>query len=235
MKFSTPIPTPSSTMLRSKSAAPAPCNSAAPSPPRCSKRPASSIPRPSPRSSKNPAPTCATPTTSTTFCKPSFSFLPQLYPILNRGVILTLSGAKRKDPTTAPISHAAPAFSISNRFCRHPMRLHRYPIGWGRSSPAGCTTWSKPAAPSSPSLADREFWVASEKAKAFTSIYVDVSFSPEPPDLHSSISTPHPSPEAILDRALLGWMQHLGPVTTQELFDLFSVTQTPILSHLRND
>ncbi len=72
-------------------------------------------------------------------------------------------------------------------------------------------------------VGSREFWVASEKSAAFTSMNVDVSFSPQPPDLHSSISTPHPSPEAILDRALLGWMQHLGPVTTQELFDLLSV------------
>ncbi|MGC2210871.1 MAG: hypothetical protein WA532_12250, partial [Candidatus Korobacteraceae bacterium] len=69
---------------------------------------------------------------------------------------------------------------------------------------------------------DREFWVASEKANAFTSIYVDVSFSPEPPDLHSSIS----APDTILDRALLGWMQHLGPVTTQELSNLFSVNSS---------
>jgi ATP-dependent Lhr-like helicase len=64
----------------------------------------------------------------------------------------------------------------------------------------------------------REFWVASEKAKDFASIYVDVSFSPEPPELASSTFVP----SAVLDRALLGWMQHLGPVTTQEIVDLFS-------------
>ena len=69
-------------------------------------------------------------------------------------------------------------------------------------------------------VGDREFWVASEKAKDFSSIYVDVSFSPDPPELLSSTST-H---EAILDRALLGWMQHTGPLTTQELSDLFAVS-----------
>ena len=75
---------------------------------------------------------------------------------------------------------------------------------------------------------NREFWVASEKANAFTSIYVDVSFSPDPPDLHSSIS----APETILDRALLGWMQHLGPVTTQELANLLSVDSSANLSRI---
>jgi len=66
---------------------------------------------------------------------------------------------------------------------------------------------------------NREFWVASEKTKSFTSIYVDVSFSPEPPDLPLADS----ATEAILDRSLLGWMQQTGPVTTQELSSLLSV------------
>ena len=72
---------------------------------------------------------------------------------------------------------------------------------------------------------DRRFWVAGEKAKDFASIYVDASFFPEPPE----ISRLSPStPEAVLDRALLGWMQHLGPVSSRELSDLLSVN-TPAM------
>ena len=78
------------------------------------------------------------------------------------------------------------------------------------------------------SIGDREFWVASEKAKDFASIYVDVSFSPDPPELPSSASTP----ETVLDRALLGWMQHTGPLTTQELSNLLAVSQRIILPSL---
>jgi ATP-dependent Lhr-like helicase len=70
-------------------------------------------------------------------------------------------------------------------------------------------------------VGDREFWVASEKAKDFTSIYIDVSFSPDPPEVIS----PATIPDAVLDRSLLGWMQHTGPVTTEELRDLLSVNQ----------
>ena len=46
-------------------------------------------------------------------------------------------------------------------------------------------------------------------------------FSPDPPDLSSAASTP----ETVLDRALLGWMQHTGPLTTQELLNLFAINQ----------
>jgi ATP-dependent Lhr-like helicase len=64
----------------------------------------------------------------------------------------------------------------------------------------------------------REFWVASERVRDLTSIYVDVSFSPEPPNLPSAAT----SPETVLDRALLGWMQHTGPLTNRELVSLLS-------------
>jgi len=70
--------------------------------------------------------------------------------------------------------------------------------------------------------ADREFWVASEKTHDFTSIYVNVSFSPDPPEL----PTPASTPEAILDRAVLGWMQHTGPLTAEELANLWSVGES---------
>ena len=68
---------------------------------------------------------------------------------------------------------------------------------------------------------DREFWVASEKAKDFTSIYVDVSFSPDPPelpfiDLHPR-SHPRPRP-ARLDAA------H-RTITTQELVTCYLLAQ----------
>ncbi len=70
-------------------------------------------------------------------------------------------------------------------------------------------------------VGEREFWVASEKAKDFRSIYVDASFSPEPPELPASASTP----EAVLDRALLAWMQLTGPLTAEELGRLFTVAE----------
>jgi len=70
-------------------------------------------------------------------------------------------------------------------------------------------------------VGDREFWVASEKSQHFASIYVDVSFSPDPPEL--PLNTP--APEEILDRSLLGWMQHTGPLTSQKLSTLFAVDE----------
>ena len=69
------------------------------------------------------------------------------------------------------------------------------------------------------STGDREFWVASEKVADFTSTYVDVSFTPDPPSIPSTPSTP----DSVLDRALLGWMQITGPVTSEELSTLLSV------------
>jgi ATP-dependent Lhr-like helicase len=76
--------------------------------------------------------------------------------------------------------------------------------------------------PQSAGRKQREFWVASEKASDFASIYVDVSFSLEPPELPPTKL----SREAILDRALLGWMQHTGPLTTQELSNLFTANES---------
>jgi ATP-dependent Lhr-like helicase len=67
----------------------------------------------------------------------------------------------------------------------------------------------------------REFWVASEKSADFASIYIDASFSPDPPELPSPTSTP----EAVLDRALLGWMQLSGPLTSEELTARFAVVE----------
>ncbi len=72
------------------------------------------------------------------------------------------------------------------------------------------------------STGGREFWVASEKVSDFTSTYVDVSFTPDPPTIPSAPSTP----DSVLDRALLGWMQITGPVTSEELSTLLSVGET---------
>ncbi|HYU46935.1 MAG TPA: hypothetical protein VEK84_12270, partial [Terriglobales bacterium] len=72
---------------------------------------------------------------------------------------------------------------------------------------------------------DRQFWVASEKAKDFTSIHVDSSFSPDAPEFSAASCA---TPEAVLDRALIGWMQHLGPTSARELSDLLSIN-TPAI------
>jgi ATP-dependent Lhr-like helicase len=70
-------------------------------------------------------------------------------------------------------------------------------------------------------VGDRQFWVASERTKDFRSIYVDASFSPNPPELDIASSTP----ETVLDRALLGWMQLTGPLTSEELGNRFMVAE----------
>jgi ATP-dependent Lhr-like helicase len=75
-------------------------------------------------------------------------------------------------------------------------------------------------------VGNREFWVASEKATHFASIHVDVSFSPEPPEFQSATRSGTPSREEVLDRSLLGWMQHTGPCTTQELSSLLSISES---------
>ena len=77
----------------------------------------------------------------------------------------------------------------------------------------------------SASVGDREFWVASEKAKDFRSIYVDASLLSRATRTRRTASTP----EAILDRALLGWMQLTGPLTSEELADRSPLSRKAIL------
>ena len=69
------------------------------------------------------------------------------------------------------------------------------------------------------SVGDREFWVASEKTKEFTSTYVNVLFLSAPPEIPSAPYTA----DSVLDRSVLAWMQHTGPVTPEELSNLLAV------------
>ena len=69
------------------------------------------------------------------------------------------------------------------------------------------------------SVNNREFWVASEKTTEFTSTYVNVFFSSAPPEIPSLPFTP----DSVLDRTLLNWMQIIGPVTSEELSNALSV------------
>jgi ATP-dependent Lhr-like helicase len=104
---------------------------------------------------------------------------------------------------------------------------HPPSVGEGGDSPAGwMSTLVESRRAVFASVQGRRFWVASEKAKDFTSIYVDVSFSPQPPELAPAVSAP--SRESLLDRALLAWMQHLGPVTAQELGAIFCIEQASL-------
>jgi ATP-dependent Lhr-like helicase len=58
-----------------------------------------------------------------------------------------------------------------------------------------------------------EYWVASERAKAFTVLFPTAVFAPVPPDLGDV----PPSPEDVLHALTTGWMMHSGPVTASGL------------------
>ncbi len=107
-------------------------------------------------------------------------------------------------PTNGPhsrVAHSSPSFGLERDSSVGP---HQPPPGESQNAASPqLTRWMQQLIQTrravSAFVADREFWVASEKAKDFISIYVDASFSPEPPELPAPASTP----EAVLDRALL--------------------------------
>jgi ATP-dependent Lhr-like helicase len=67
----------------------------------------------------------------------------------------------------------------------------------------------------------RTFWVASERSEEFSALFADSQFEPEPPTVSK---TEEVEPEKSLDRAMLGWLQHIGPVTAAELGDLLGLS-----------
>ena len=211
-------------MLRSKSAAPAPCSSAAPYPPLFSKKPASSTPQPSRKSSKSRAPISATPTISTISCKPSSSI-----PHPKRTSVI-LNEVKDPIRIESP-THTFQALRTSqSQGGPHPPSVWRM---WERRRAATqLTRWMHQLVETHravfASVGDREFWVASEKSKDFRSIYVDVSFSPDPPELPATASNarsnPRPRP-ARLDAAHRT-IDHRGTS------DLFAVVEKAILPNL---
>ncbi|HEX3742124.1 MAG TPA: helicase-related protein, partial [Terriglobales bacterium] len=66
---------------------------------------------------------------------------------------------------------------------------------------------------------DRTYWIATERAKAFSSIFPDSIFDSAPADIQQSVLS---SDDAIL-AMVTGWMGHIGPVTAQALASLLGV------------
>jgi ATP-dependent helicase Lhr and Lhr-like helicase len=62
----------------------------------------------------------------------------------------------------------------------------------------------------------RRYWVASERAKAFASLFPDTRFDPIPPTIYSDAA----SHDDVLLSLVTGWMAHLGPVTAEQLGSL---------------
>ncbi|HEY9785803.1 MAG TPA: hypothetical protein V6D17_10405, partial [Candidatus Obscuribacterales bacterium] len=68
----------------------------------------------------------------------------------------------------------------------------------------------------SASFGEREFWVATERQKAFKTIFAESEFDHDLPIIEEAVRT-H---EEVMDMMLRGWLIHLGPVTTEMLAEL---------------
>ena len=66
---------------------------------------------------------------------------------------------------------------------------------------------------------DRNYWIAAERAKAFSAIFPDAVFEPVPADIPQSVLS---ADDAML-AVVTGWMGHIGPVTPGALADLLGV------------
>ncbi len=71
----------------------------------------------------------------------------------------------------------------------------------------------------------RRYWVASERTPEFRALFPAANFEPEPPSMAPA--------EAVfaghaLDRALLGWLGHTGPLTAAELHRILGVERREI-------
>jgi ATP-dependent helicase Lhr and Lhr-like helicase len=68
-------------------------------------------------------------------------------------------------------------------------------------------------------VAERTYWVATEKKKIFTTIFPDARFESELPNIGSAASTK----EDALVSLVTGWMAHTGPVTAKILSDMLGI------------
>jgi ATP-dependent Lhr-like helicase len=73
----------------------------------------------------------------------------------------------------------------------------------------------------------RQYWVASERTPEFRALFPGASFEPEPPSVAKEVVADH-----ALDRALLGWLGHSGPVTAAELHEALGIKRQEIESSL---
>ena len=61
--------------------------------------------------------------------------------------------------------------------------------------------------------AGRQYWVASERARAASTLFADGTFTPEPP----LVEMPELNRDQAIQAAVQGWMAHVGPTTADEL------------------
>jgi ATP-dependent Lhr-like helicase len=73
-------------------------------------------------------------------------------------------------------------------------------------------------------LAERRFWIATERVQAFTAHFPDAIFEITPPDLKQTAIT---ADDALLT-AVTGWMSHIGPTTASELGGLLGIPASEI-------
>jgi len=59
----------------------------------------------------------------------------------------------------------------------------------------------------------QRYWVASERAREFVRLFEDATFDPQPPVMARDEEEHR---DKSMDRALLGWLQHTGPMTSEE-------------------
>jgi ATP-dependent Lhr-like helicase len=70
----------------------------------------------------------------------------------------------------------------------------------------------------------RQYWVASERVRAFGKIFPDVQFEPEPPEIRTLAI----SREDALMQMVTGWLTHVGPVSAYLLSEALGVPQQEI-------
>lgn len=70
----------------------------------------------------------------------------------------------------------------------------------------------------------KQFWIASERTKAFSAIFLEATFESAPPEIEQSA----PSRDDALLALVTGWMGHLGPTTARELGELLGIPAAEI-------
>ena len=67
----------------------------------------------------------------------------------------------------------------------------------------------------------RQYWISSERAKAFAKIFPDARFEPQPPE----VASPEISREDAIMQMVSGWLSHCGPVSAHGLSETLGVPQ----------
>jgi ATP-dependent Lhr-like helicase len=71
---------------------------------------------------------------------------------------------------------------------------------------------------------ERRYWVASERVRAFTAMFPDARFEPDPPEIQAADI----SPDDAVMHAVGGWLGHSGPVSAHELGETLGLPQRDI-------